>query len=311
MPGAYAHLTMVFSLATRQNLDPFGLTPEAVGAVLRYRKFCEFGAVSPDYPYLDFTRPQSTAWADRMHSLRIGDRLRAGAVHAASLTGQEREKVLAWLLGFTSHVVTDVTIHPVVNLAVGGEYATHKTEHRVCEMNQDVFIYDALDVGDIGEASELLNTGMGTCTDPADPGRIDPAVRETWEIMLAVDDGGSGDVMAFEAWHEHFVERLSSIAHAGYHMAPWARHLASDFTIAYPDQQTLNRSFIDALETPNPPGVRQDYDHIFERARQNVGRYWAILSHAVATDAVTGMDAFRNWNLDTGEDELNNLTMWG
>jgi len=50
MPGAYAHITMVNKLKEPQRLERIpGFPHDAIAAVLKYFKFCELGAVSPDY----------------------------------------------------------------------------------------------------------------------------------------------------------------------------------------------------------------------------------------------------------------------
>ena len=74
MPGAYAHITLVnilkapHHLESVQGFDSYGAT-----AVLDYFKFCELGAVSPDYPYLVPLDKKACAWADAMHYTNTGD----------------------------------------------------------------------------------------------------------------------------------------------------------------------------------------------------------------------------------------------
>ena len=133
MPGAYAHITMVNVLAESARLEGLGFSNAAASGLLRYFKFCELGAVSPDYPYLVVGDSAAAKWADLMHYERTGDVLRAGISGVKTLSGDKRDRAFAWLLGYLAHVATDVTIHPVVELKVG-EYAQNKTAHRVCEM---------------------------------------------------------------------------------------------------------------------------------------------------------------------------------
>ena len=75
-----------------------------------------------------------------MHYERTGDMVKAGIEFIRGLSGEEKRKALAWLFGYTAHVITDATIHPVVELKVG-PYAENKTDHRICEMNQDAYIF--------------------------------------------------------------------------------------------------------------------------------------------------------------------------
>jgi primosomal protein N' len=53
---------------------------------------------------------------------------------------EDKGRAFAWLCGLAGHIVTDVVIHPVVELKVG-TYEGHEAAHRNCEMHQDVYIY--------------------------------------------------------------------------------------------------------------------------------------------------------------------------
>lgn len=87
-----------------------------------------------------------------------------------TLTGNVRDKAFAWLLGYTAHVITDTTIHPVVEPKVG-PYAQNKTAHRECEMHQDAYIFQRLNLGGVGVAD--LESSLERCS-LAD-GSMDPA----------------------------------------------------------------------------------------------------------------------------------------
>jgi len=140
MPGAYAHITLVNQLREPGQLESIpGFVDDAITPVLDYFKFCELGAVSPDYPYLGVGNRGATQWADRMHYEYTGDMIKSGVRCIASMPdGEPKRKAFAWLLGYAAHVATDVTIHPIVELKVG-PYAQNKKAHRVCEMNQDAY----------------------------------------------------------------------------------------------------------------------------------------------------------------------------
>src|SRR6185369_8201963 len=131
MPGAFAHITLANLMKKRLD-DIFGSSIEAITSVLDYFKFCELGAVSPDYPYLAVGDSDAAKWADEMHYTRTGEMIKSGIKYIKLLEGEPKRKCLAWLLGYSAHVVTDVTIHPIVQLKVG-DYAENKKQHRVCE----------------------------------------------------------------------------------------------------------------------------------------------------------------------------------
>ena len=69
MPGAFAHITPVNMLKETRRLDALSGFPDvAKTAVPKYFKYCELGAVSPDYPYLAIGDKGVAKWADDMHS---------------------------------------------------------------------------------------------------------------------------------------------------------------------------------------------------------------------------------------------------
>lgn len=119
MSGAYAHLTLVASIATSAELESASISRKAIPGILRNLHFVDLGAVSPDYPYLYLTSPSAKKWADLMHQEKLGQMIRTGIEHIRDLSGGARETAFAWPLGYVAHVGTDMTIHPVVALKVG------------------------------------------------------------------------------------------------------------------------------------------------------------------------------------------------
>ena len=147
MPGAYAHLTMVNLVKEPARLENQGFMPEAIVSVLDYFRFCELGAVSPDYPYLDIVHPNACHCADRMHYQRTGDMVNAG-----------------------------------IKLKVG-EYQKNKDKHRICEMHQDAYIFQRLNIGEIGLA-EHLDSGIWGCCDKPGSGKLDLSLQASGRACL-------------------------------------------------------------------------------------------------------------------------------
>ena len=141
MSGGYTHITVAQLAIEEARSRRAGLLhDDAKRALGKWKKFCIVGAVSPDYPYLEILDSKSTAWADAMHKGRAVTLLRNGVAKIREMPDDNvRQKCMAWLFGYASHVSTDGTIHPVVNLKVG-RYEDHKPEHRSCEMSQDVYV---------------------------------------------------------------------------------------------------------------------------------------------------------------------------
>jgi hypothetical protein len=307
MPGTYAHLTLVNLAKESDRLEALGVPDDAIAAVQQHFRFCELGAVSPDYPYLSVGDSAAKQWADLMHYERTGDLLLAGVARVRGMQGGARDKLLAWLLGYVAHVGADVTIHPVVELKVG-PYKGNEDAHRLCEMHQDTYIFQRLGVGEVG-LSEHLDSGVALCSAPEDTDRLDPQVKELWTAMLrdVHPASSAANPPNMDRWHCRFRQLVGGIAEEGYRLTPLARHVAAGLGLTYPRPSEVRREFLEALKTPRGP---QHYDAVFDRALRNVGRLWLT----VARGALGLDDAYRgtlgNWNLDTGRDSQGRLVMW-
>lgn len=305
MPGAYAHITLVNQFREPARLEGAGLPVAAIASVLKYFKYCELGSVGPDYPYLVLGDKQAAVWADAMHYTNTGAVIQAGVRRVAAMSGETKLKCLAWLLGYVAHVVTDVTIHPVVELKVG-PYHGHEDAHRKCELHQDAHIYQRLDVGPIG-IGEHLDSGLRRCGVSDD---LDDDVADLWGAMLR-------DVHAAEAgrnapepkrWHRWFCKVVDNIAEEGGRLLPCARHLAADLAVVYPDEHEIDMRYIKALAVP---GGTLDYDEVFDRAVQNVGTVWRWIADGALTDDQISLAGIGNWDLDTGRDQADEqLVFW-
>lgn len=307
MPGAYAHITLVNELREPQRLEAVeGFPIAAISAILDYFKFCELGAVSPDYPYLALTDHGAAQWADAMHYEHTGRMIHAGVRHLRGLGGEVRRKGLAWLLGYAAHVATDVTIHPVVELKVG-PYAQNKKDHRICEMHQDAYIFQRLNLGQIG-LSEHLDSGICACG--AGPKRLDPDIRTLWEAMLREVHGGrfAQTPPDIDKWHSGFKLAVDDIAEEGNHLTPLARHVAVGQGLTYPPTGKIGPEYIRNLLIP---GGRANYDEIFDRAVKNVAEIWALVAKGVLDGDQTHVAHIGDWNLDTGKDANNRYVFWG
>lgn len=308
MPGAYAHITLVNVLKEPRHLDAIAGFPDvAKAAALKYFKYCELGAVSPDYPYLAVGDKGAASWADAMHYTRTGEMIHAGVRRLRDLQGAAQQKCLAWLLGYAAHVATDVTIHPVVELKVG-PYEQNKTHHRVCEMNQDAYIFRRLNLGGIGLA-EHLDAGIGACgSDGAKA--LDTDIRALWDGMLrdVHAQAYAANPPNLDKWHRGFKLVVDNFAEEGEKLLPFARHVAVGQGLTYPTREEVDMAeYIEDLAIPNG---RLHYDQIFDRAVGNVGLVWGW----VAAGALQGDEAYAarigNWNLDTGRDPSGRHVFW-
>lgn len=308
MPGTYAHITMVNLLKETRRLEKASLFPRAaIPIVLDWFKFCELGALSPDYPYLVLTDRTAGGWADRMHYERTGDIIKIMIRELRKLNGHQQEKGLAWLLGYASHVATDVTIHPVVELKVG-PYEENQRKHRVCEMHQDALIFQRLNLGDVG-VCEHLNSGIARCVNLSDD-KIDKTILNLWQTGLqqAHTDHYQSTPPNIQHWHKAFQIMVGDIAGKGYKLFPLARHLGVKCGLTYPLNKEIDNQFTKNLKTPS--GL-MNYDDIFDLAIENVLKVWGWVGAGVLLGDDTFETEIGNWNLDTGRDQNNNLVFWG
>jgi hypothetical protein len=306
MPGAYAHITLVNLAKETRSLESAGVPIPAIRALLKHFGFCELGAVSPDYPYLHFGQDESKIWADLMHHVRTGTPQKRGIELARGLCGTAQEKVVAWLLGYAAHVVADVTIHPVLELRVG-DYAGHATAHRICELNQDAYIFQRLGLDEVG-MSEHLDTGIWGCCDPPHSGQLDHAIESAWKRMLSdcFPAAYALNEPDIDGWHAGF-KRALDIAEEGNQLPLFARHLAVSCGLTFPAVANIDETYIHNLATPDG---RMDYDELFDRTRAHVANMWAVIGKAVFESDTAYETAIGNWNLDTGRDEAGNFVYW-
>jgi hypothetical protein len=314
MPGAFAHLTIVDILAGDENgLDAITtLTPTMKHALGFYTNFCELGAVSPDYPYLTALHPSAMAWANVMHYYQTADFIRRGIHHLCKtfpdLTAPDAEPCLAWLFGYTTHVVADLTVHPVIALKVGA-YEQHKTEHRVCELNQDVYIVKTRYHDEIGTPEHSLATGIASCSDQRNPKMLHPSVAALWRQILNDIDLTNvhlkDDLPAPtsppdpDEWHRWYVEIIATIAQ-GRLLPPLSRHFAEHEGIAYAPFDEVNRDYIDHLTTPR--GDNTTYDPVVDEALKNITASWQELGAALTANDPSRF-TLPNGDLDTGRQD--------
>jgi len=307
MSGGYTHITLENEMREPMRLEAIpGFIEDGIVTVLDYFKFCELGSVSPDYPYLAMDDFGASEWADSMHYIRTGEMIHSGVRHLREMDGEARQKGLAWLLGYAAHVATDVTIHPVVEKKVG-PYHENKKGHRVCEMNQDAYIFQRLNIGDIGLANHL-DSGIARCDNPDDPDQLDPDVRELWKKMLrdVYPDQFESNPPDIDKWHQRFKFVVGEIAGADNILMPFARHVASGMGLIYPTAEDVDMQYIENLGTPEGT---MHFDDIFNRAIKNVEKVWAIVVRGVLANDESYLK-IGNWNLDTGRNENGKLVFW-
>ncbi len=308
MPGPYAHITATLEVAVKPRLRAIESMPDqAVSAVLKFVTYCELGSVSPDLPYMDMTDPRAMRWADLFHERGSGDFLKTGIAWLRERDGEVRDKCLAWLLGFASHVAMDVAVHPIINLRVG-PYEQNKTEHRKCELNEDVYIYQRLDLGDVGR-SEHFRTLGGPARHRFHRATLDRDIETFWDHILATvyPDTYARSRPRLTAWYRWYRRAIDKVAEEAT-LIPFARHVGANLGLVYPTVEEIDDSFIHRLELPD--GSRGSYDEVFDRGEEALAEVWGWIASGVYTGDTRYQDRLTNWNLNTGFDEDGNLVFW-
>lgn len=310
MPGPYAHITLLHEVmqtgrlkSNLSSLSGFGRT------ILDYFPYCALGAVSPDYPNLGQRESRDSQWADTMHCTNACEMISSGIRLVKDSHGASRGKLLAWLLGYCAHLAADVTIHPVVQAKVG-IYAENQRQHRVCEMNQDSYVYRRMNLGEIGESDSFALTVV-QCGNPADKTRLDEDIITLWERMLKeVHPGLFGtNPPDCALWHRQFVAMVGG-RQDHHRLFPLAGVISASTGLAYPSFAEVDAQYIKAQEVPTRNPFRLHYDEIFDLAARNVVEIWGQVELAVCSDGKAETPEFSNWNLDNGRDECGRLVFW-
>ena len=325
MAGGYTHLTLVRS-ALREGRTSLPALEEVLDL---WGRFTYLGGVSPDYPYLGL----DADWADLMHKGKT-NRMVACALpllpraRLAQPDAQEWRRQFAWLLGFVAHVITDVTIHPVVNIRVG-KYELHKDDHRRCDMHQDVWIYKEITGLDL-HVSDNMKGEIRSCGTAVD---LNDDIESLWKTCLekTYPPGRIQDDQ-IDKWHAFFI-KLVDLAEIGRKIPVFGRNMASG-ALAYPSNTELDPSFFAGVEVPVSPTVKNPDDpenpdfeqpldrgrpssfaEIFKKTRGHILEAWSVLAEDMfASNTNLGtrhLTVFGDWRLDTGIDNASKkLRLW-
>ena len=304
MPGSYAHITLVNLASEKRRLKRIdGFPREAIDAAGLHSNFLELGSISPDYPYLDLLSGDSKQWADCMHYTHTGQAIFIGAELVRALpAGHAKDRCLAWLMGYTAHVVTDMCIHPVVELLVG-PYEGNETPHRRCEMHQDAYIYRRMGTG-MPQTSEHLKATIHDCGAPDNPNLLNPDLKRLWAELLRrvhpeIYQSCAPDL---DTWHARCFAILGKFLPTSSRFVGFARHACDNSGLLYPTPNRIAmKQFIEDLEVPG--NRRMHYDDIFEFSLKAVRDCWRdVTRHALGYEDLI---AFRDeeWDLDTGRNK--------
>lgn len=324
MAGEYTHLTLVRSSITKGRKD----IPALKDVLGLWGRFVYLGGVSPDYPYLGL----DADWADLMHKSKTDQMIKYAMplLHKARIENPNASgwrQQFAWLLGFVSHIIADVTIHPVVNISVG-KYELNKEAHRRCEMNQDVHIYKEITGLDL-HVSDNMKGEIRSCGTGID---LNDDVEELWKDCFERAYSSRPHDDQIDRWHAMFI-KLVDLAEVGRKIPVFGRHIAGG-AMAYPGNNELDSGFFVNIKVPtssavknagdpNSPDFEQPKDRgrpssfkdIFEKTRGHILEAWSVLSDDMFNDyksvGARHTSVFGDWSLDTGIDNASKeLRLW-
>ncbi len=308
MAGPFAHITLVDSFCQHREelLKIDHLSDEIRNALLGNNEYCELGAISPDCPYFVLLNNEANGWANIMHYWNTADFIRRAIPYINNLEfdSVNWRKCVAWLFGYVGHVVTDLVIHPMVNMKVGDYYAGNQTAHRRCEMHQDVYIFNKRGHGEVITAEYFSGGGPSTCCDDENNHKLSPAIRDFWCYCLKDVPLGSVKIKNNlpvphnlpnpDDWFYHCVSLIDDFADE-----PVFFFRRTVDAIKYIPSNEVDQGYIYNLETPE--GFLS-YDGIFERALQCVKSEWNRLGLAL-TEKKPELFTMANCDLDKGYTE--------
>jgi hypothetical protein len=285
--------------------------------VSQNNQFAITGAAGPDYPYLNDVLTTGIlhvghTWADRMHYENV-DLFVVKAIERLTQMDYESDDFgacLSWTLGFLSHVLADVYLHPVINAIVGGIYHFTSSDHGHCELVQDMFIFHNKTGEEIVDANP--NSGifaylsiLDMSSDSSDTNRLHPAVSSFWREALKdahPEAAAYFDSIEPDTWHKKYKSRVDFAVNPG----PIARHGMQAIDKAYGRYSKMPaediRRFVTEIKLPN--GETGTYQEQFNKTIDNVIVIWMKTLQCVADKKPFVIsDTIKTWNLDTGVDE--------
>ncbi len=242
-----------------------------------------------------------------------GDFIREGIrflYHNDKLNEEDKRKATAWLFGYTSHVVMDLTVHPVVERKVG-TYDDNEWKHKRCESQQDAYIFPKNTKIEITEANYLRGAGLRSCIDE-DTGELHGLTAAIWTHCAKFIKKKSKATKYSrprplrnpnpQDWFGWFCTLLDRVVEEGHHIPIISRGTQA-LGVTCPRKEDIDMTFVENLELPD--GTKGHFEDVFERGRSNVMRYWGELSDALISKNAEKF-TLPNGNLDTGRvDELN------
>lgn len=309
MAGCFTHIMVAKKLVEESRNFNSGQLLGLSRIMRKWSNYVMLGAVSPDMPYLAL----ASEWADKFHYVKTAEIIRRGirGLFNKSFDDVADQKCLAWLLGYASHVVTDLYIHPIIEKCVG-PYAKNKRAHRKCEMSQDVFIVKHK-LGLTLCKCELLDHTIKTCTETGEeagfagiPG-LDPVIVNFWTGLLTAVYG-KDPAPSPDRWFIRFSAAIDKFSENSRKFPFVTRTILSKGVgLVYPT--TPKKSFVEGLV--QPLGNAKNFDKIFDADVAKVVEIVKEIQSAIRSSD-DSLFTLPDGNLDTGMrlDDISKSIFW-
>ena len=287
-----------------------------------YFPFICLGSVSPDYPYpavrLEKINAQTDengwTWGDKFHKENTGSFIDIGIQELRGITDKTSDtyfKKTAWLMGYYSHIITDLVIHAVIYEIVGGCYENHKDQHLYSEMIQDSLLFydlysnppkELVDVKFLGVLRKCQEQSAPFEWIPTEPPKyvLDKDVEIFWDFILSQNypDFYKSETPQIDEWHDAYGQLMS----AGTSFA--GRTLAHSLAYQKATSITADDRNNYYLSIPLPPdGTKGKYrEDVFNKAVDKVANGLSRLLNALDNTSIYFdlKKDLKEWNMDKG-----------
>ena len=301
MAGAFTHLIIVDTLC-REKLDSIpNLKGSVRTALSNCTQYCKLGAVSLDCPYFVYNTG-ATGYGNVMHYLRTADFIRYGVENILTMnfTQTDTRACIAWIFGYAAHIVTDLTLHPLIGKKFG-DYSTSSSNqkaHRICELHQDAYLYykkTGLNIRDVNflDFSTLLD-----CSVNQNMNHLNPKIVDLWSQILRKYD--PLEVRKYlrlylksiqpSNWYASYLNIFQRfVTHGG----EYFQHKG----MAFPKTKDIDQKYM--TNFPKSDGTMICIDDLIAIAMENVLKTWTQLVQVLDKEDI-GLFKLANANLDTG-----------
>lgn len=288
MSATNSHFIIAHFALYSKILENFPNTLELKRILLKHRNFVLLGANSPDLPYTsgDFF------YGDKHHYEKSGLFIKNAIQILQNLTGETREKCLAWLCGYISHLVADSIIHPMVNALTGVMYNVNPIPHQTVENHQDSFAFHDLNIGEVTKA-EFIDSTIKHCSSAT--GGLDEDIEMFWSKILKTTFPACEGPNTSN-WFRSYVLLCDNADERDWiHIRALAKIAKKEHLLQIP-YAAIKPEYVHDL--PTPDGVT-DYRNILNKAIDTTAEAWLALAQLLEGKE-TDFPLLENWDMDTG-----------